>query len=103
MSRDEGLVNCINKENITKLSTQEVNQLLASLTPVKFNYTSDDPNLTHAELIAGNVFNLVISIDHQFVQFGDIAAIPTKAAKDQQQMILALTRAPISSEKLSLP
>ncbi|WP_088888992.1 DUF6519 domain-containing protein [Leptolyngbya ohadii] len=80
------------KQNIAELSSQEVTQLLAALTPVKFNYTSDQPEILHAGFIAEDVPDLVASADHQAVRLGDIVAILTKAVKDQRQAINSLTR-----------
>jgi Family of unknown function (DUF6519)/Chaperone of endosialidase len=80
------------KQNIAELSSQEVTGLLASLNPVKFNYTTDQPDVVHAGFIAEDVPDLVASPDRQAVRLGDVVAILTKAVKDQRQAIASLSR-----------
>ena len=80
------------KQNIAELSSQEVAGLLTSLNPVKFNYVTDQPDITHAGFIAEDVPDLVASPDRQAVRLGDVVAILTKAVKDQRQAIASLSR-----------
>ncbi|MBW4670826.1 MAG: tail fiber domain-containing protein [Cyanomargarita calcarea GSE-NOS-MK-12-04C] len=81
------------KENITKLSSQEALETLNSLEPVKFTYKdSPDPKI-HVGFISEDVPNLLTSSDNTSVSPVDIAAVLTKAVKDQQVTISLLVHA----------
>jgi Family of unknown function (DUF6519)/Chaperone of endosialidase len=81
------------KENITKLSSQEALETLNLLEPVKFTYKdSSDPKI-HVGFISQDVPDLLASSDKTSVSPVDIAAVLTKAVKDQQVTISLLVHA----------
>ncbi|MBG1267331.1 DUF6519 domain-containing protein [Nostoc sp. WHI] len=72
------------KEEIGNLSSQEAEQLLQTLQPVKFIYTGDKDKNLHAGFIAEDTPDLLTSTDKQAVKLLDIVAVLTKSVKDQQ-------------------
>ena len=81
------------KENITQLSSQEALQTLNSLEPVKFTYKDSSDAKIHVGFISEDVPDLLASSDKTSVSPVDIAAVLTKAVKDQQVTISLLVHA----------
>ncbi|NJP11453.1 MAG: tail fiber domain-containing protein [Leptolyngbyaceae cyanobacterium RU_5_1] len=79
------------KNNIVDLSTEEANQALQGLNPVKFNYRTDAEEELHLGFIAEDVPTLVASPDRQSIGPMDVIAVLTKVVQEQQAAIAALT------------
>lgn len=78
------------KENIADLSTPEVNQILAQLNPVKFNYKDDQT--PHLGFIAEDVPDILATPDHKAINPVDIIAALTKIVKEHQNTMSVLGR-----------
>ncbi|MEP0916963.1 tail fiber domain-containing protein [Leptolyngbya sp. DQ-M1] len=78
------------KKNITQLSSQEVDQLLEELHPVKFNYIAEADKI-RVGFISEDAPDLVASMDKKAINPLDILAILTKAIQDQRQTTLTLS------------
>lgn len=72
------------KDQVSDLSSQEVERILQTLNPVKFVYTEDATKSLHAGFIAEDTSDLLTSTDKQAVKIMDVVAVLTRAVKDQQ-------------------
>ncbi len=80
------------KENITELSSQEANQLLEGLNPIKFVYTADQNKNIRIGFISEEVPESVSSEDQKAINPLDIIAVLTRAMRDQRQTTMALAQ-----------
>jgi hypothetical protein len=80
------------KKNIRDLTTDEANQALKKLAPVKFNYKTDEENEEYVGFIAEDVPELVASHDRKGLGPMDIVAVLTKVVQEQQETIAELTK-----------
>jgi hypothetical protein len=78
------------KDNIFDLCGHEALEALVHLTPVKFNYKTQDAENVRIGFIAEDVPELVASADRKGVSFTDIVAILTQVVKEQQKTIRTL-------------
>jgi hypothetical protein len=78
------------KDNIFDLCTQEALEALEHLSPMKFNYKTQDAENVRIGFIAEDVPELVASADRKGVSFTDIVGILTQVVKEQQKMIKTL-------------
>jgi hypothetical protein len=88
------------KENITKLSSQEVIELLKNLHPVKYSFKADRESKIHVGFISEESPDLVTSSDKSAISPVDIVAILTKVVQDQQQVIKELAASIDSHERV---
>jgi hypothetical protein len=80
------------KQNIVELSSQEVDEVLRSLNPVKFTYKTDKDQTLHLGFIAEDVPEVVASSNRQTISPVDIVAALTKVVKDHRQAIVSLSK-----------
>lgn len=80
------------KQNIVALSSQAATDLLRSLNPVTFNYTTTKDTALHAGFIAEDSPTLVTSTDGQAIRILDVVAVLTRTVKDQREAIILLNR-----------
>jgi len=80
------------KDNIARLSSQDVADLLKALTPVTFTRKSDQTQRLQAGFIAEEVPDLVASHDRTAIRPMEILAILTKSVQDNQHTILTLAQ-----------
>ncbi len=74
------------KENIKTLTTEEANQALDGLNPVKYNYKIDKED-KHVGFIAEDVPDLVATKDRKGLSPMDIVAVLTKVVQEQKNTI----------------
>ncbi|MBW4659733.1 MAG: tail fiber domain-containing protein [Drouetiella hepatica Uher 2000/2452] len=74
------------KDQVSDLSSQEVEEILQRLNPVKYVYTEDATQSLRAGFIAEDTPDLLTSSDKQAIKILDVVAVLTKAVKDQQMM-----------------
>jgi hypothetical protein len=65
---------------------------LKQLSPVKFNYKTEDAKKVPIGSIVQDVPELVASTDRKGVSFSDIVSILTRVVKDQQKTIKTLVK-----------
>jgi hypothetical protein len=78
------------KENINTLTTEEANQALDGLSPVKYNYKVDKEE-KHVGFIAEDVPDLVATKDRKGLIALDIVAVLTKVVQEQKNTIAEQT------------
>jgi len=78
------------KENINTLTTEEANQALDGLSPVKYNYKTDKEE-KHVGFIAEDVPDLVATKDRKGLSALDIVAVLTKVVQEQKNTIAEQT------------
>jgi hypothetical protein len=78
------------KENINTLTTEEANQALDGLSPVKYNYKADKEE-KHVGFIAEDVPDLVATKDRKGLSALDIVAVLTKVVQEQKNTIAEQT------------
>ena len=74
------------KENIEGLTVVEAEEVLAELTPVKYNYKADKEE-KHVGFIAEDVPALVASKDRKSLSPMDVVAVLTRVVQEQQKTI----------------
>jgi len=74
------------KDQVSDLSSQEVEGILQRLNPVKYVYTEDTTQSLRAGFIAEDTPDLLTSSDKQAIKILDVVAVLTRAVKDQQIM-----------------
>ena len=79
------------KENINALTTEEANQTLEGLSPVKYNYKTDKDD-KHVGFIAEDVPELVATKDRKGLSPMDIVAVLTKVVQEQKDTIADLSK-----------
>jgi hypothetical protein len=77
------------KDNIRPLTTEEAQQTLAALDPVRYNYKVS-PEEKHVGFIAEDVPELVAREDRKSLSPMDIVAVLTKVVQEQKQTLDAL-------------
>ena len=87
------------KKNITDLTTDEANQALKKLSPVKFTYKKDKENEEYVGFIAEDVPELVASRDRKGLGSMDIVAVLTKVVQQQQETIVRLSEKMVEMER----
>jgi hypothetical protein len=87
------------KKNIRDLTSDEANQALKELHPVKFNYKKDTKNEEYVGFIAEDVPELVASRERKSLGSMDIVAVLTKVVQQQQETIARLNKKMIEMER----
>ncbi|RLB75877.1 MAG: hypothetical protein DRH24_18860 [Deltaproteobacteria bacterium] len=87
------------KKNISDLTTDEANQALKKLSPVKFTYKADKENEEYVGFIAEDVPELVASRDRKGLGSMDIVAVLTKVVQQQQETIARLSEKMVEMEQ----
>jgi hypothetical protein len=77
------------KDNITVLTGDEANLVVAQLNPVKYNYKVDKDE-KHVGFIAEDVPDLVATKDRKGMSSMDVVAVLTKVVQEQQKTISEL-------------
>jgi hypothetical protein len=80
------------KENITTLSSQEVNEILKGLNAVKFSYKADPEKNMQVGFISEEVPDVLVSPDKKAISNLEIVAILTEAVKEHRKTIRLLTK-----------
>jgi len=78
------------KENINTLTTEEADNVLDGLNPVKYNYKTDKDD-RHVGFIAEDVPDLVATKDRKGLSPMDIVAVLTKVVQEQKSAIAEQT------------
>lgn len=78
------------KENVSMLSSQEVNNLLSKLNPVKFSYKADQSHKIHLGFISEEAPDLITSADKKSINLMDVVGALTKLVKDNRRTITVL-------------
>ncbi|MGC1310452.1 MAG: DUF6519 domain-containing protein [Phormidesmis sp.] len=78
------------KTDISALSSQDALVLLGQLNPVKFIYKEDAEQNLSAGFIAEDTPDILTSANHKAIKILDVAAVVTRAVKDQQVTISRL-------------
>jgi len=78
------------KDNILNLGSQEALEALEHLSPVKFNYKTEDAKNVHVGFVAEDVPELVATSNRKGVSIMDLVAILTQVVKEQQKTIKTL-------------
>jgi hypothetical protein len=74
------------KENIQRLTSEEAQQTLAALDPVRYNYKTN-PHEKHVGFIAEDVPELVAREDRKSLSPMDIVAVLTKVVQEQDKVL----------------
>lgn len=75
------------KDNVSKLSIEEAQQIINNLEPIKFCFKNDPDKGENIGFIAEKVPDIIASKDHKQVRYMEIISALTKVVKEQQKTI----------------